>query len=93
MDERARGELQHKVIMTDRASLLVSGIEDIESFDDDTVVAYTVDGIMTVKGINFKINRLNVDIGELEIEGDIDSISYTDGRKGDKGGFWGKIFK
>ena len=93
MDEKIRNELQHKITMIDRSSLLVSGVEDVESFDDDTVIAYTVAGIMTVKGINFKINRLNVDSGELEIEGDIDSIAYAEGHKGDKGGFWGKIFK
>ncbi len=93
MDEKTRGELQHKVIMTDRCSLLVSGVEDIESFDEDQIIAYTVVGTMTVKGINFRINRLNVDSGELDIEGEIDSISYSDGHKNDKGGFWGKIFK
>lgn len=93
MDEKRKDELEHKVIMTNRSSLLISGIEDVESFDEDQVIAYTVDGIMTIKGVDFKINRLNVDIGELEIEGDIDSIAYANGHKSDNGGFWGKIFK
>ena len=93
MDEKRRDEIEHKMIMTNRSSLLVSGVEDVESFDEDRIVAYTVDGIMDVKGADFKINRFNVDTGELEIDGDIDSITYAEGRKGDKGGFWSKIFK
>ena len=93
MDEKRKEYIEHKIIMTARTSLLVSGVEDVESFDEDRIVAYTVDGTITVTGATFKINRFNVDNGELEIEGDIDSIAYSDSHRGDKGGFWGKIFK
>lgn len=83
----------HKLVMTGRNKLVVSGVEDVESFDEDIIVAYTTEGAMTVKGCDFKINRLNVDDGELEIEGEVDSIQYDNRHKSDKGGFLSKIFK
>ncbi len=85
--------IEHKITMLGREKLTVSGVEDVDSFDDDKIVAYTVEGVMTVKGADFRINRLNVEDGELEVEGDIDSIEYADGHKADKGGFFSKIFK
>ena len=93
MDNYGANEKIHKLIMTGRDRLVVSGVEDVESFDEDTIVAYTTDGTMTVKGADFKINRLNVDIGELEIEGEIDIIQYDNRHKSDKGSFFSKIFK
>ncbi len=85
--------IEHKITMIGREKITVSGVEDVDSFDEDKIVAYTTEGVMTVKGAEFRINRLNVEDGELEIEGDVDSIEYADGHKSDKGGFFGKIFK
>lgn len=93
MEEKRNTEIIHKLTVTDREKLFITGVEDVESFDDDIMVVYTTDGVMTVKGAGFKISRLNVEDGELEAEGDIDSISYADGHKNDRGGFFGKIFK
>lgn len=90
MDDMQIGE--HNLTLCGRGRLCVTGVEDVGSFDDDCVTAYTTEGVMTVRGANFKINRLNVEIGELELEGDVDSIEYSDGvRRG--GGFFGKIFR
>lgn len=93
MDENKKDTAIHRVVMEGRQSLRVSGVEDVESFDDDTVVIYTVDGTMTVKGMDFRINKLSVEDGELEIDGDVDSILYSDNRKEEHGGFFGRIFR
>ena len=93
MDENKKDTAIHRVVMEGRQSLRVSGVEDVESFDDDTVVIYTVDGTRTVKGMDFRINQLSVEDGELEIDGDVDSILYSDSRKEEHGGFFGRIFR
>lgn len=93
MDEKRGGENEHMLTMSGRSRLCVTGVEDVDSFDDDSVTAYTSEGVMTVRGADFKINRLNVDSGELELEGEIDSIEYTDGHGKDSGGFFSKLFK
>ena len=93
MEDYRKEEKQHKVILTNREKLLVNGVEDVESFDEDKIILYTVEGIMTVKGAEFRISRLNVEDGELEAEGEIDTIEYTAGHKKEKIGLFGKIFK
>jgi len=93
MEERRKDELTHKLTVTNREKLTVTGVEDVESFDEDKIILYTVEGIMTVKGADFRINRLCVEDGELEAEGEIDSIEYSDGHKKEKVSLFGKIFK
>ena len=36
--------MPHNLILEDRKKLVVSGVEDVDSFDEQTVVAYTAVG-------------------------------------------------
>ncbi len=92
MDDKKNEQSRHTIILKGRENLCAAGVEDVESFDDDKIVAYTTDGQMTIKGAQLKINKLSVDEGQLEIEGIIDSIEYQDTHQSG-GGIWGKIFK
>lgn len=84
----------HKVVLDNRERLTISAVEDVESFDDEKVVVITEMGTMTVTGGDFRISRLNVDDGQLVIEGEIDEIAYSDTVRSDKGGgFFGRLFK
>ena len=82
----------HKLVMENREKLCLWGVEDVESFDDDKIVAYTTQGTLTVEGAGLKINRLTVDEGEMEIFGRVDTLIYRDGG-GAEGGFFSKLFK
>ncbi len=87
-------ERNHKVILENREKLMVSAVEDIESFDDERVVIVTDMGTMTVIGGNFRISKLNVDDGQLVIDGEIDEIQYSDTVSSDKsGGFFSRLLK
>ncbi len=93
MEERKAEASRHSIVMKGRDLLSATGIEDVESFDDDKVVAYTTEGLLTIKGAELKINRLSVEAGELQIEGIIDSLEYQDSHKMSSGGIFSKIFK
>lgn len=93
MEENKRETDSHRIFIEDRKKLRITGVEDVESFDDDSVVIYTVEGSMTVTGADFRINKLNIENGELEIDGELDSIRYSGGRRDEHGGFWGRIFR
>ena len=82
----------HKLVMENREKLCLWGVEDVESFDDDKIIAYTTEGTLTVEGRGLKINRLTVEDGELEVFGRVDSLVFRVGGKAE-GGFFGKIFK
>lgn len=85
---------EHRVIMENRERLTITAVEDIESFDEEKVVVITEMGTMTVSGGDFRINRLNVDDGQIVIEGEIDEVEYSNMVKDDRGsGFFGRLFK
>ena len=69
---------EHKVVIDGRQKLTVSSVDDIESFDEEKVVILCSMGTMTVTGADFRINKLNVDDGQLVIEGEIDEVQYSD---------------
>ena len=80
------------IIIESRKKISVSAVEDVDSFDEDSIILLTSLGTLIVKGANFHINKLNVDTGELVIEGDIDSCTFDD-KASAKGSFWSKMFK
>lgn len=90
-DEKQTNNRPHNVIMENRKSLSVSGVSDVDSFDEQTVVIYTDMGELTVKGKGLHIDRLNIEIGEIELTGTIYGLMYTDERQ--KTGFLGRILR
>ena len=91
-DKRNQVQLPHHLVLEDRRALTVSGVSDVDSFDELTVVIYTEMGELTVKGQGLHINRLNVETGDLTLEGSIDSLTYAEVHSR-SGGFFGLLFK
>lgn len=83
----------HNIIMENRKKISVSGVEDVESFDEVCVTLYTSEGMLLIKGENLHINKLSLDSGEVIVDGDISSLTYTDETKEKHTSFLGKIFK
>ena len=91
-ENRTRAEAVHRIILDERAQLTVSGVEEVESFDESTIVMYTSMGTLVVHGAQLHIEKLSLDGGDLKVEGDIDSLSYEDSGR-DKGGFFSRLFR
>jgi len=85
--------MPHNIILEDRRLLTVSGVADVDSFDERTVTVFTDMGELIVRGSDLHINRLSVEVGELLLEGKIDSLSYQDQAPRNTGGFFGKVFR
>ncbi len=82
------------LILENREKLSISGVLDVLSFDDQVVIVETELGLLTVKGENLRINKLNIDTSEVVVEGEIFNLGYTEKEDGKKqNGFLGKIFK
>lgn len=84
--------LPHNLIMKDRNELSVTGVTDVDSFDETSIVAYTHCGELTINGNNLHISSLNVDSGELSVDGEISSLVYLD-NKPKATSFFGKVFR
>lgn len=87
-----RAELPHSVILEGRERLNISGVEDVESFDETSVVLYTSRGLMIVQGSGLHVDKLSIDGGEINIEGRVDAISYEDSEP-KQGGFFSRLFR
>ncbi|MEG0873494.1 MAG: sporulation protein YabP [Clostridia bacterium] len=85
--------INQNIIMENREKISVTGVIDIHSFDDELVLAQTDLGILTIKGDDLKMNKLNLDNNELIVEGKIVAIAYSDVASVKKSGFMNKLFK
>lgn len=83
----------HSLSMKDRKTLTIEGIEDVESFNEEIVTLITVMGVLIITGENFKINKLHIEHGKIDIEGDIEGINYSPRERKAKEGFFKRIFK
>ena len=83
----------HNLIMENRERVSLTGVKDIHSFDDELVLVETEMGILTIKGSDLKMNKLNLDNNELIVEGKILALVYSETDALKKGGMFGKIFK
>ena len=83
---------QHNIIMENRRQLTITGVMDIDSFDENSVILFTDLGELTIKGEALHINRIDVDSGDLLMEGEIEQLYYTDNQP-QKGGFLSKLFR
>lgn len=81
------------IIMENREKISVTGVIDIHSFDDELVLAQTDLGIITIKGEDLKMNKLNLENNELIIEGKIIAVAYSDINNNKKTGIMNKLFK
>lgn len=91
-DDKNLAKIPHNVIMENRKKLSVSGVTDIDSFDEQSVIAITEMGELTIRGWNLHITRLNLEQSELIVDGDISSLTYTDTRPQAKG-FFSKVLR
>ena len=82
---------QHNVVLEGRKKLSVSGVEEVESFDENTIVMITVMGTLVVRGENLHIEALSLEGGELKVTGDVESLSYEDNDR--SGGFLSRFFR
>lgn len=81
------------LLLENREKLCVSGVIDVESFNDQSIIAVTDLGVLIVRGTELHINKLNLDSNELIVEGDIYALEYSDGETGKSKSFFGKMFK
>lgn len=89
--ETSNLQAPHRVVLEERGSLCVSGVEEVERFDDGEIVMATVRGALVIRGTGLHIEKLSLDGGELKVEGNVDSLTYEDGG-GEHVGFFARLF-
>ncbi|KXL53928.1 spore protein YabP [Anaerotignum neopropionicum] len=90
-DEKKRS--RHTVSMEERERIRMGGVLEVVSFDEEGVMLETECGLMMIKGTALHMGKLDLDAGEIMIEGLFDSITYSDGALSEKHSFLGKLFR
>jgi sporulation protein YabP len=85
----------HKLILSNRRTGTITGVSDVISFDIAEILLETEQGMLMIKGSDLHMNRLTLEKGEVDIEGRIDSLAYSDVNAYQKQGesLIGRLFK
>ena len=83
----------HNVILEGRKNLTISGVTDVDSFDERCISLYTQLGELVIKGRELHINSMSVETGDMTIEGDIWALNYGDKDKKSSATILGKLFR
>jgi len=89
-----RVEMDHQVKLINRKNLEISGVKEVDSFDNEEFLLETVQGYIIIRGQNLQLKNLDVSSGNVTIKGKIDEFSYIDEANGEKAkGIFSKLFR
>ncbi len=85
----------HKLMFQNRQAGNLTGIRDVVSFDENQVILDTDMGLLHIKGKGLHISRLTLEKGEVDMDGTVDSLTYTSNESFRKSGesFFNRLFK
>ncbi len=84
----------HRITIEDRHLMTVSGVVEVDNFDESKIEARTEQGMLIVEGENLHIVRLVTETGELVVEGLIGGLAYVDRpAQSSGGGFFARLIR
>lgn len=92
MSENRVNFKNQNIIIEDRSRIKITGVEQVDSYNETTIVLSTIKGGISIKGEGLNISNLNIDDGSLRISGMINSLTYIS-KEGAPKNLLGKIFK
>lgn len=84
--------MPHRLELDGRTRLVVTGVEEVERFDEEEIVMRTTAGVLIVGGSTLHIGKLNLDGGELHVDGSIDTMVYEETGGAPSGGLLRRLF-
>lgn len=75
MNETPMGK-KHTLVLENRRRLSITGAQDVSGFNEETVSVKTTAGALIIKGSGLHIDKLNLETGDVTVEGTINSLQY-----------------
>ena len=82
--------LPHRLSLNERRQLTMTGVSEVVSFDDTSVILRTELGMLTVQGQQLQLKTLSLDGGQVAVEGSGTALIYEEPRT--RSGFMGRLF-
>lgn len=83
-------QMPHKLTLSERSHLTLTGVTEVVSFDDTAVVLKTTLGTLVVQGNQLQLKNLSPEGGQVVVDGSVTSLVYEQLRS-DRG-FWQRLF-
>ena len=83
----------HTIVIDEKQRVVINGVEDVDSFDENNVVLLTTLGMLSLTGADLHMSRLSLEDGQMIIEGDIIGLAYSDMDTRHQGNWLGRLFR
>jgi len=87
----AEQQLSHNLELKERQKLMVTGVTEVVSFEDTSVVLKTELGMLLVQGRELQLKTLSVEGGQVAVEGNVSSLIYEEPRQ--SGSWLGRLLR
>lgn len=77
-EESRTTDKPHSLSIENRERMSLSGVEDVSGFDENTVILTTSLGVLTIRGDGLHIGRIDLELGQLEVQGHVRELSYDE---------------
>ncbi|MEG1516513.1 MAG: YabP/YqfC family sporulation protein [Clostridia bacterium] len=92
-NDPVKAQRPHTVTLDERSRAVIAGVEDVDSFNEQMIVLNTASGAMTLVGDQLHVSKLNLEDGQLIIEGHIVALEYDDRARPAKRAGLTRLFK
>lgn len=94
-DVRNTTSKSQRITLNNRGSGIITGVNAVISFDPNEILLETEQGMLLIKGNELNVTKLTLEKGEVEIDGRVDSFTYSDVRSGmkDDNSLFNRLFK
>ncbi len=91
MTEKEFLELSHRLLLEEREKMRLSGVKEVESFDEQSVMLLTTCGALKIEGCDLHIESLQLETGDMVLNGKVNNFTYSE--RGPRRSLLGKIFR
>lgn len=83
-------EQPHRLTLDSRSRLSITGVLEVESFDETEILLTSTRGPLSIRGQGLRLQQLSIDGGQVLVDGSVDAIVYEDDAP--HGGFFARLF-
>lgn len=84
----AEEQLPHKLTLEERSRLTLTGVTEVDRFEDTAVVLQTSLGTLIVQGRELKLKTLSLEGGQVEVRGRVTALAYQEPRPASRWKGW-----
>lgn len=92
-ENRTKRVNAQNIYMEDREKITVTGVTDVEHFNEEAILLFIQGGGLLIKGQKLHIQKLDLEEGKAIISGFVNSAAYTEKKDRQDKSFWKRILK